>query len=90
MDWKLFWITFGSIFLAELGDKTQLGILSFSATGKSPMLVFMAASLALILSTAIGVLAGSLLSKYIDPKIMRMAGGLLFIAIGFWTILKGN
>ncbi len=90
MDWKLFWITFGGIFLAELGDKTQLGIVSFSATGRSPMLVFMAASLALVLSTFIGVLAGSLLSSNIDPKTLRLAGGFLFIAIGFWTIFKGN
>lgn len=88
VDWKLFWITFGTIFLAELGDKTQLGILSFSATSKSPLTIFLAASLALIAATFAGVLAGTLLAKFINPKFLRIIGGLLFVAIGFWILLK--
>ncbi|OGR85692.1 MAG: hypothetical protein A2901_05710 [Elusimicrobia bacterium RIFCSPLOWO2_01_FULL_54_10] len=88
MDWKLFWTAFVTIFLAELGDKTQLGVLSFTAAGKSPATIFAAASLALILSTFTGVLAGSLLAKYFDPKVVRVVAGLLFIAVGLLVIFK--
>lgn len=90
MDWQLFWITFGSIFLAELGDKTQLGVLSFSATSNSPLTIFLAASVALVLATFVGVLAGALLAKFINPKVLRFAGGLIFVFIGFWIIFKGE
>lgn len=88
MDWNLFWVTFGAIFLAELGDKTQLGVLSFSATSKSPITVFIAASIALLAATFMGVLAGTLLAKFINPKALRISGGFLFIAIGLWMIIK--
>ena len=90
MDWQLFWLTFGTIFMAELGDKTQLGVLSFSATAKSPVTIFVAASLALIAATFVGVLAGTLLAKFLNPKWLRMAGGALFVIIGFWIMLKGD
>lgn len=88
MDWQIFWITFSAIFLAEIGDKTQLGVLSFSATAKSPVTIFVAASLALIAATFVGVLAGTLLAKYIQPKFLRFGGGVLFIAVGLWIIFK--
>jgi putative Ca2+/H+ antiporter (TMEM165/GDT1 family) len=88
MDWKIFWATFAAIFIAELGDKTQLGVLSFTATSQSPWTVFIAASSALIAATAIGVLAGSILAKFIQPKILEIGGGLLFIVIGAWILIK--
>lgn len=90
MDWTLFWTTFIAIFLAELGDKTQLGVLSLTAASRSPLTIFAAASVALIAATFIGVLAGTLLAKFINPKALRIGGGLLFIAIGFWIIFKGD
>jgi putative Ca2+/H+ antiporter (TMEM165/GDT1 family) len=90
MDWQIFWVTFGTIFLAELGDKTQLGVLSFSANAKSPLTVFFAASLALIAATGVGVLAGTFLERFLNPKLLRIGGGILFIAAGIWIILKGD
>ncbi|MBI2915985.1 MAG: TMEM165/GDT1 family protein [Elusimicrobia bacterium] len=90
LDWKLFWVTFGSIFLAELGDKTQLGVLSFTASSGSPWTVFLAASTALIAATCVGVLAGSFLSKFIQPRILEICGGALFVSIGLWLILHKN
>lgn len=90
MDWKLFWVTFVTIFLAELGDKTQLGVLSLTAAGRSPATVFAAASLALICATLAGVLVGSYLSKYMDPKLVRIGAGVLFIVIGLFIIFKNG
>ena len=90
MDWKFFWITFGTIFMAELGDKTQIGIFSFSASKASPLLVFSAASLGLIASTLMAVLAGNLFGKVISPKALRILGGTLFILVGIWTLMKGD
>jgi putative Ca2+/H+ antiporter (TMEM165/GDT1 family) len=70
MDIKLALTVFGVVFLAELGDKTQLATLLFSA--KSPdklVIVFVGASLALVLTSAIGVLAGGLVAQYVSPKL---------------------
>ena len=71
MDWKLFAITFGTVFVAELGDKTQLAALAFTADSKKPWTIFAAASLALVVVTAIGVASGSLLSRWINPAWVR-------------------
>lgn len=90
MDWKLFWITFSTIFLAEIGDKTQLGVLSFSAAEKSPLVIFIAASLALAAATLIGVLAGSVLRQFIHPKALQIGGGIVFVLAGIWMIFKGD
>jgi len=69
MDWKIFITIFISVFIAELGDKTQLATMLF-ATDKevSKYIVFFAASAALIVASAVGVLAGSLFSEYINEK----------------------
>ncbi len=88
MDWKLFWITYGAIFIAELGDKTQLGAFTFSASKASPLLVFSAASFALITSTAIAVFAGNLFGKAVSPKALKILSGSLFILIGVWTLVR--
>ncbi len=87
MDIKLFAVVFGTVFLAELGDKTQLATLLF-ATRDSVSLatVFAGASLALISATAIAVVGGSLLSQYVDPKYLAYAAGAGFMIIGVWTI----
>jgi putative Ca2+/H+ antiporter (TMEM165/GDT1 family) len=87
MDWKVFLLIFGSVFVAELGDKTQLATMLF-ATDKeiSKLTVFVAASAALIVASALGVLAGSLLSEYINEKYLHYAAGVGFIAIGSFTL----
>lgn len=87
MDIKLALTVFGVVFLAELGDKTQLATLLFAA--KSPdnlIIVFLGASLALIATSAIGVLAGGLVAQYISPKLLSYVAGAGFIVIGAWTI----
>lgn len=87
MDLKSLAIVFATVFLAELGDKTQLATVLFATDrGVSPWVVFIGASAALILSSAIGVLAGGLLAEYVDPRHLAIAAGLGFIIIGLWTL----
>lgn len=89
MDWKVFLTIFASVFIAELGDKTQLATMLF-ATDKevSKYTVFFAASFALIIASALGVLAGSLLSEYINEKYLHYSAGIGFIVIGLFTVFK--
>jgi putative Ca2+/H+ antiporter (TMEM165/GDT1 family) len=89
MDWKIFLTIFGAVFIAELGDKTQLATVLF-ATDKevNKYTVFVAASAALVVASAIGVLAGSLLSDYIDEKYLHYIAGIGFIIIGVFTLYK--
>lgn len=87
MDWKIFFTIFTSVFIAELGDKTQLATMLFAADkAVSKYMVFFAASAALIVASAIGVLAGSLLSAYINPKYLQYVAGVGFILIGIYTL----
>ena len=84
IDLKLVAAVFTSIFLAELGDKTQLATMLFAADKEaSKLAVFAGASLALILTSAIGVAAGSFLSQYVSAKTLQYVAG-----IGVWTLLK--
>jgi len=87
MDLKIFLTIFAAVFVAELGDKTQLATMLF-ATDKevSKITVFLAASAALIVATAVGVLAGSLLSEYINEKILHYIAGIGFVIIGIFTL----
>jgi putative Ca2+/H+ antiporter (TMEM165/GDT1 family) len=87
MDWKIFLAIFASVFIAELGDKTQLATMLFAADKEvSKYTVFFAASAALIVASAIGVLAGSLMAEYINEKYLHYAAGVGFIAIGTFTL----
>jgi len=87
MDLKLLATVFGTVFLAELGDKTQLATLLFaSREGSHLFAVFLAASLALVTTSAIGVLAGAALANHIQPRHLSYIAGLGFIAIGAWTL----
>lgn len=89
MDWKVFIAVFGTVFLAELGDKTQLATMLFAADKDvSKYTVFLAASLALVLASALGVLAGSLLSEYINEKYLQIVAGVGFLVIGAFTLYK--
>ncbi len=80
---------FTVVFLAELGDKTQLAVLLFS-TGKdaNPFMVFLAASTALVLSTGLAVMAGSLGSHYLDMIPLKLIAGIGFVAIGLWSLFE--
>ena len=87
MDWKVFATIFGAVFIAELGDKTQLATMLFAADRTvSKYLVFAAASAALVVASAIGVLAGSLMSEYVNERYLHYIAGVGFIAIGAWTL----
>ncbi len=89
MDWKIFITIFGSVFLAELGDKTQLATMLFASDkAVSKYIVFFAASAALIVASAIGVLAGTFLSHHINEKYLHYAAGAGFILIGAYTLIK--
>lgn len=90
MEWKLFATIFASIFIAELADKTQLVTLLFAADREvSKWLVFAGSASALVVASAIGVLAGSLLSQVINVKYMSVVAGAGFILIGAWTLYHG-
>lgn len=89
MDWKIFLTVFISVFVAELGDKTQIATMLFASdkdVGK--LTVFLAASLALIVATGIGVMAGSILSGYINEKYLHYLAGMGFILIGAVTLYQ--
>ena len=91
MDLRLFATVFATIFVAELGDKTQLATLLYASDASHPKLtVFAASAAALVVSSALGVLAGSLLSELVDPRVVRWAAGLGFIAVGIWVLLGGE
>ena len=83
----MFAVVFATVFIAELGDKTQLATMLF-ATDKeaSKVAIFMAASAALIVASALGVLAGSLLAEWINPRYLHYLAGTGFIAIGAYTL----
>jgi putative Ca2+/H+ antiporter (TMEM165/GDT1 family) len=89
MDWKILTTVFTSVFVAELGDKTQLATMLFASDKEiSKLTVFTGASLALILTSAIGVVVGSVVSQYVSEKYLHYLAGIGFVAIGLWTLLK--
>ena len=89
MDWKVLVTVFGTIFIAELGDKTQLATLLFAADKSvNKWLVFVGASAALIAASALGVVAGAAISHYVGERMLRTLAGIGFIAIGIWTLAR--
>jgi putative Ca2+/H+ antiporter (TMEM165/GDT1 family) len=87
MDWKSLALVFATVFVAELGDKTQLATVLFAADREvSPWIVFAGASAALVVSAGLGVLAGAALSHLINPRHLAIVAGVGFIAIGAWTL----
>ena len=88
MDLKLFAVTFFAILLAELGDKTQLATLLYASDADHPkMTIFAASAAALVLTSALGVLGGSLIGEYVSPKVVRWVAGFSFIGVGLWVLL---
>ncbi|MFH1665098.1 MAG: TMEM165/GDT1 family protein [Candidatus Omnitrophota bacterium] len=82
MDWKIFVATFGAVFFAELADKTQLVGIGMAAKSGKPLVVLLGSVAAYIVVTAVSVLVGSLLGKYIKPEMIRYIGASMFIVIG--------
>lgn len=80
---------FFSVFIAELGDKTQLATMLFASENKtSPLVVFLAAAGALVLSSAIAAAAGCLISRYLEGIPLKTIAGIGFVVIGIWTIVQ--
>ena len=89
MELKVFFTVFAAVFIAELGDKTQLATMLFAADKEvSKWTVFWGASAALIVATAIGVIAGTLLSEFINEKYLNYLAGAGFILIGALTLVR--
>ncbi|MBI5625925.1 MAG: TMEM165/GDT1 family protein [Nitrosomonadales bacterium] len=89
MDWKILAAVFVSVFVAEMGDKTQLATMLFASDKEvSKLTIFCGASLALVATSAIGVLFGSAVSEYVSEKHLHYAAGAGFIIIGVWTLWK--
>lgn len=89
MDWKILGVVFVSVFIAEMGDKTQLATMLFASDKEvSKWTVFFGASLALVATSAIGVLVGSAVSNYISEKHLHYLAGAGFVVIGLWTLWK--
>ncbi len=82
MDFRVLLTTFGIIFLAEMGDKTQLAAMTMSAQTKKPWAVFIGASLALAVVSALGVVVGSVIGDYVPLIWVKRASAVAFIAIG--------
>jgi putative Ca2+/H+ antiporter (TMEM165/GDT1 family) len=82
MDWRVFLTTFGAIFLAEMGDKTQLAAMTMAAETKKPLTVFVSAALALACVSALGVAVGGALGHYLPLEWIKRAAAVGFIVIG--------
>ena len=88
MNWPLFFSTFLMIFLAELGDKTQLAVMTQSASSSGKWTIFLAGALALVSTTALGVLAGDLIRRFVpDERWIKGAAGAVFLGFGVWMLM---
>lgn len=88
MDFRLFATVFATVFIAELGDKTQLATLLYASDASHPkMTIFAASAAALVATSAIAVLAGSVVAEYVDPKVVRWLAGFGFVAVGVWILV---
>lgn len=90
MDPKLLFTVFATVFVAELGDKTQLATFLYAAESQhAKWSVFVGAASALVLTSALGVVFGGLLSQYLSPRTLSWLAGGGFILVGVWTLLRG-
>ena len=87
MDWRVLLTTFGIIFLAEMGDKTQLAAMTMAADKKRPWEVFFGASLALVAVSAVGILVGTALGHYLPLDWIKRVAGASFIVIGILMLI---
>ena len=88
MDWKLFASTFTAIFIAEMGDKTQIATMAMAGSGSSRWVVFSGAALALVATTIIAVLAGGIVNRYIPDIWIKRAAGATFLVLGVLFLLS--
>jgi len=86
--WQVFSSTFFTIFLAELGDKTQVSTLLLSAEFHNPWVIFAGSALALIATSLLGVLVGRWLASHISPALLDKAAGIIMALISIWLVLE--
>tara|TARA_Y100001968_G_scaffold329643_1_gene379446 strand:+ start:87 stop:383 length:297 start_codon:yes stop_codon:yes gene_type:complete len=86
----LVFTTFVTVFLAEMGDKTQLTTITLSSTTNKPLAVFFGSSLALILATIIGALAGDSIANLIPAFLLKLLSGIVFLIIGINLLLQSK
>src|SRR5436305_13138401 len=89
MDWKLSLTVFTTIFIAEMGDKTQLAVVTITASSAKTFSVFVGAAAALALVTVLGGLLGGVVSKWIPETVLRKVGAVRFVELGIWMWLRG-
>jgi putative Ca2+/H+ antiporter (TMEM165/GDT1 family) len=89
MDWKLLATAFTSVFVAELGDKTQLATLTLASGKRAWLPVLIGAAGALVLSTIVAVAAGSAVGRYVPENVLKKIAGAVFIALGVVYIVRG-
>lgn len=87
MDWKVFMTTFGVLFLAELGDKTQLAVITMTTQTAKPVWVFLGATAALCVVTLLGVIFGHVIHQWVPAAILRKVAASIFIIIGLVMFL---
>jgi putative Ca2+/H+ antiporter (TMEM165/GDT1 family) len=88
MDLKVLLTTFGMIFLAELGDKTQLATFAFASESKSRLAVFIGSAGALVLTSLLAVILGAAVSRVVPANYIKTGAGALFIILGLWMIIS--
>jgi len=86
----LLFTTFFTVFLAEMGDKTQLTTITLSSTTNKPLAVFIGSSIALILATLLGALAGGSIANLIPAFLLKLLSGIVFLIIGFNLLSKST
>ncbi len=87
-QWKAFAVTFGTVFLAELGDKTQIATISLAAKGYPAASVFAAAAAALLLAALLGTGVGVAFSRFLDPDIIARVSGVLLVIVGLLIFFR--
>lgn len=87
MDKRAFLTAFTTLFLAEMGDKTQLAVVTLTGSTRKPAAVFLGAAAALVAVTAIGVLFGQAIMRLVPEQFIRRGAALLFVGMGVWMLL---
>jgi Ca2+/H+ antiporter, TMEM165/GDT1 family len=86
IDLRQLLVTFSAVFVAELGDKTQLATFGFAAESNSKLSIFLGSALALVTTSFLAVVAGGLVGKLVSPLVLQRFSGVLFVVLGVWTV----
>ena len=90
MNWNALGTAFGLVFLAEMGDKTQLAVITLTARTQAPVSVFLGASFALVAVTLLGALAGGAITRFVPAEVLQKVAAAAFIAIGVLMLLRSD